>query len=103
MSWYVNASCEPGFFKKPLEHAAVKVKDGQGDCIILFDEMSIRKQIQWDKKNERFVGHVDYWAEKAEKEEIEGTNALVFMATGVQKEWYVPIAYFLTNYLDGDN
>ena len=101
-SWYVNVSCEPGFLQTPLEHVADKVSEGQGDCIILLDEMSIRKQIQWDRKNERFVGHVDYGTVKAEKAETEATNALVFMAAGLQKPWFVPIAYFLTNCLDGD-
>ena len=101
-SWYVNVSCEPGFLQTPLEHVADKVSEGQGDCIILLDEMSIRKQIQWDRKNERFVGHVDYGTVKAEKAETEATNALVFMAAALQKPWFVPIAYFLTNCLDGD-
>ena len=101
-SWYVNINCDPGFLQKPFEYVANKAKEGQGDCIIILDEMSIRKQIQWDRKNERFVGHVDYGALKAEKVETEATNALVYMAAGLQKPWFVPIAYFLTNCLDGD-
>ena len=59
-SWYVNVSCEQAFLQKPLEHVADKVSEGQGDCIILLDEMSIRKQIQWGRKNEKLVGHVDW-------------------------------------------
>ena len=95
-------SCEPGFLQKPLEHVADKVSERHGDCSILLDEMRIRKQIQWVRKNERFVGHVDYGTVKDEKAETEATNALVFMAAGLQQPWFVPIAYILTHCLDED-
>ena len=72
------------------------------DCVLLLDEMSIKKQVQWDRRNSKFVGHVDYGAIKAEEAETEATNALVFMAAGLQKPWFVPVAYFLTNALNGD-
>ncbi len=48
------------------------------------------------------MGHVDYGDTKAEEVETEATNALVFMAAGLQKPWFVPIAYFLTNALNGE-
>ena len=64
--------------------------------------MSIKKQIQWDKKNSKFVGHVDYGNVKAEAIDTEATDALVIMASGLQKPWFVPIAYFFTNSLNGD-
>ncbi len=64
--------------------------------------MSIKKQIQWDKKNSKFVGHVDYGNIKAEAIDREATDALVIMASGLQKPWFVPIAYFLTHSLNCD-
>ena len=101
-SWYVNINCEPGFLQKPFDHVETMVNDGQADCVLLLDEMSIKKQVQWDRRNNKFVGHVDYGAVKAEEAETEATNALVFMAAGLQKPWFVPVAYFLTNALNGD-
>ena len=101
-SWYVNIKCEPVFLQKPFDHVQNMVKDGQADCVLLLDEMSIKKQVQWDRRNSKFAGHVDYGAIKAEEAETEATNALVFMAAGLQKPWFVPVAYFLTNALNGD-
>ena len=64
--------------------------------------MSIRKKIKWDRKNERFVGHIYYGTVKAEKVETEAIDSLVFMAAELQEPWFVPIAYLLTNCLDGN-
>ena len=101
-SWCVNINCEPGFLSKPLNYIEQKVAEDQQDCVILIDAMAIRKQIQWDRKTNTFVGRVDYGGIQAENLETEATNALVFMATGLQKPWCVPVAYFLTHSLNGD-
>ena len=101
-SWCVNINCEPGFLEKPFNYIENKVTEGQKDCIILLDEMSIKKQVQWDQKNSKFIGRVDYGGIKAEEVNTEATNALVIMACGLQKPWFVPIAYFLTNCLNGE-
>ena len=61
-SWSVNIECEPGFLKKPFEFVEGKVKEGQKDCVLMLDEMSIKKQLQWDKKQSIFVGNTDYGA-----------------------------------------
>ena len=101
-SWSVNIECEPGFLKKPFEFVEGKVNEGQKDCVLMLDEMSIKKQLQWDKKQSKFVGNTDYGTFKAEASDTIATNALLFMVCGLQKPWYVPIAYFLTNNLNGD-
>ena len=101
-SWSVNIECEPGFLKKPFEFVEGKVNEGQKDCVLMLDEMSIKKQLQWDKKQSKFVGNTDYGTFKADANDTIATNALLFMVCGLQKPWYVPIAYFLTNNLNGD-
>ena len=101
-SWCVNINCEPGFLEKPFSYIGKKVTKGQNDCIILLDEMSIKKQVQWDQKTSKFIGRVDYGGIKAEEVDTETTNVLVIMACGLQKPLFVPIAYFLTNCLNGE-
>ena len=64
--------------------------------------MAIKTKLEWDQKNSRFVGNVNYGPLKGEKPDTIAKNALLFMLAGLQKPWYVPIAYFLTNALDGD-
>eukprot|EP00794_Sanderia_malayensis_P011743 gene11743-12964_t len=101
-SWSVNVQCEPGFLSKTLDFVETKVKDGEQDCVIMLDEMSIKSQLLWDKKNAKFAGNVDYGALKAEPNDSIAKNALVIMVSGLQTPWYVPIAYFLTNSINGD-
>ena len=102
LSWCVNINCEPGFLQKPFDHIEGLVSENQQDCVILLDEMSIKKLIQWDKKNAKFVGRVDYGNIKAETIDTEATDALVIMASGLQRPWFVPIAYSLTHSLNGE-
>ena len=101
-SWCVNIHCEPGFLEKSLNYIEEKVAEDQQDCVILIDAMSIRKQIQWDRRNNTFVGRVNYGRIQAENLDSEATNALILMASGLQKPWFVPIAYFLTHGVNED-
>ena len=64
--------------------------------------MALKTKLEWDQKNSRFVGNVNYGPLKGEKPDTIAENALLFMVAGLQKPLYVPIAYFLTNALDGD-
>ena len=101
-SWCVKIHCEPGFLEKSLNYIEEKVAEGQQDYIILIDEMSIRKQIQWDRRTNTFASRVNYGGIQAENLDSEATNALMLMASGLQKPWFVPIAYFLTHRVNGD-
>ena len=63
--------------------------------------MAIRKQVQWDRKTSKFIGHVDYGRIKAEEIDTKAKNALLIVACGLQKPWFVPVGYFLTNSPNG--
>ena len=101
-SWSAGIECEPGFLEKPLLYIADLVKDGQRDCVIIIDEMAIKKETKWDPKGEKFVGNIDYGKIKGEDPDNIATNALVIMISGLKKPWHVPLAYFLTNKLNAD-
>ena len=64
--------------------------------------MSIKKQICWDPKNDKFVGNVDYGSFQGEDVDNIATNALVVMVAGLKKPWSVPLAYFLTDKLNAN-
>ena len=96
----MNIECEPGFLKKSFEFVEGKVNEGQKDCELMLDEISIEKQLQWDKKQSKYVGNTDHGTIKAEASDTIATNTLLFMVCGLQKPWHVPIAYFLTNNLN---
>ena len=78
------------------------VKYGQKDCVIIIDEMTIKKETKWDPKSEQFVGNIYYGKIKGEDPDNIATNALVIMISGLKKPWHVPLAYFLTHNLNAD-
>ena len=61
-SWYSSMDGEPGFTKDAMTALKAKVlaakRDGQEVvCVLMLDEMAIRKHVEWDGK--RFHGFVD--------------------------------------------
>ena len=97
-SWAGNVVCEPGFLSNVISSVSAKLPlSGETECALILDEMSIRKDTQWDKRQSKFVGNVDYGKIKGEDSENIATNVLVVMAVGLKSPWQRPIAYFLTN------
>ncbi len=97
-SWAADVACEPGFLTATINSLAGKLaSDGESECGLILDEMSIRKETLWDRKNQKFVGNVDYGTMKGEDPDNIATNVLVIMASGLKKSWQMPIGYFLTS------
>ena len=90
--------CEPGFLTNSIKSLSTKLHlSGEEQCALILDEMSIRKDTQWDKKQTKFVGNINYGDIRGEDPENIATNALVIMAVGLKFPWQMPIVYFLTN------
>lgn len=64
---------------------------------MILDEMSIRKETRWEKKQSKFVGNINYGDIRGEDPENIATNVLVIMAVGLKSPWQMSIAYFLTS------
>ena len=96
-AWAAAIQCEPGFLTDVIEHLQNTLKDDEKDCILLVDEMAIKKEVIWDVKNKKFAGHTDYGPTLAEEPDSIATNALVVMAVGLKRPWFHPIAYFLVD------
>ena len=79
------------------EHLQNGLEDNCKDCILIVDEMAIKKEVIWDVKNKKFAGNTDYGPILAEEQDSIATNALVVMAAGLKKRWHHPIAYFLVD------
>ena len=54
-------------------------------CVLLVDEMSIKKHTTWVPSEKKFVGHVELGGEVGQDTEKMATNALVVMAVGLKK------------------
>ena len=98
-AWATSVECEPRFLSQVITYLQNNLKEDNKDCVLLVDEMSIKKDVLWDVKTKTFVGNVDYGKIVAEEQDTTAENALVIMAVGIKQPWSHPIAYFLVNRL----
>lgn len=92
---YGNINGDVGINEEALNAISNHMKK-QPDLLlsITFDEMSIRKQIDFDGKNN--IGFVD-WGNGCESNDQPASSALVFMAIAVNANWKIPIAYYFVH------
>ena len=62
-----------------------KAKEAENDCVLLLDEIAIKKEIFWDEKKKQFAGTCDYGPIKAEEPGSAAQNALFLMAVSMRK------------------
>lgn len=70
---------------------------------VIFDEMFMRRQSQWDKSKKEFIGHLTAGTEK-EYENFSplSKEVLVLMVSGINSDFKLPIGYFLSTGLNGN-
>jgi hypothetical protein len=101
--WYKDIDGSPGFTRESLNAINRRISssgmDGQTVVVALsMDEMAVRKHIVWDPIKMKFVGHVSFSTDMNDV----ASKALVFMLTGVNSSWKIPIGYFYVNGFDAD-
>lgn len=117
-SWYANSDLhtEPNTInEKCLDILKNKVDEKAkiGEkliCSIMFDEMSIRKHIQWSNSEHKFIGYytgtkndnVEPAQENQTKKSDVTNQALVFIVRGVNSDFQLPIAYHLITSLEAN-
>ncbi|CAB3234643.1 unnamed protein product [Arctia plantaginis] len=74
--------------------------DEENICILSFDEISIRKHLDYDSKSDEIQGFKDH-GNHGRSNEI-ATKALVFMLAGIRKKWKQPIAFYFSHTLTAD-
>ncbi|EZA49501.1 hypothetical protein X777_12239 [Ooceraea biroi] len=62
---------------------------------LVFDEMAIRKHLEYDGK--KYHGYVDMGEHIINTDTTLATQALVFMVVCINSAWKVPIAYFFVD------
>ncbi len=97
--WFATVDGSPGFSELAFTMLENKVQIEQcnGKQVIvalMMDCMSLRKQIEWDGK--QYHGFVDIGNGAGEDDSLpQATEALTFLAVGVNGSWKVPLGYFL--------
>lgn len=101
-SWYSNTNGSPGFTQEAID-ILKKRSDAAGEekiyATLMMDEMAIRKQLEWSHSEKKFVGYIDCGTVIPEPENMPlAKEALVYLLTGINQRWKIPVAYF---YIDG--
>lgn len=65
------------------------------ECMLLFDEMSIRKHLNYNSRTDRIEGFQDHGTTQGRDPQI-ASHALVFMIVGIRKRFKQPVAYYLS-------
>lgn len=104
-SWIATVNASPGFMLEAknalqIKAAEAELKDCKILCNLVLDEMSIRKRIEWDGK--KTYGYVDIGTMVEGDILEEAREALVLMAVALNAHWKIPVAYFMTNGLNGE-
>ncbi|KAK9745900.1 THAP domain [Popillia japonica] len=96
--WSSSVECAPGFSTLCFETVSIKVQEGNDNekkvvCCLLLDEMSIKKQIDYD--GQRFWGYLDHGLDLQDDEVEPAQEALVLMVVCLNASWKLRTAYFL--------
>lgn len=108
--WYLNDSVdgEPGMCRESFISlkALADKHDEDGtkiSCALIFDEMHIRKHLQWSDTRKKFLGTVNYGFNMDSAETLPlAKNALVFMLIGINVHFTMPIAFYFINDLNSE-
>lgn len=100
--WYVTVNGDPGITKESLEvlrgKAATNAEQGKELLgILLMDEVGMRQQVKWDRHATKLNGKVQKEFAKSFGEVEAAKEALMFMVTGVEEPFKIPVGYFLIN------
>lgn len=101
-TWFKNINAEPGFTSEAFDYLKVHLKncDKQPILSLIVDEISIRKHVEWDGK--KFHGYINFGVDLEDDSNEMATEALVLMVVCINGKWKLPIGYFFTNGLNGE-
>ncbi|CAB4041722.1 Hypothetical predicted protein, partial [Paramuricea clavata] len=93
--WASSVECEPVFQNQVFTHLQDNLEEDNKDCVLLVEEMSIKKDALLEAQTKTFVENVDYGKIMAEKQDATAENGLVVMAVGLKQPWNYRIEFFL--------
>ncbi|KAM7312862.1 hypothetical protein ISCGN_009769 [Ixodes scapularis] len=98
--WAVVIDGNPGFTRESFNRVTQEVQKGRLLVSLMVDEMSIKKQVDWDGKE--VIGYCDLGHGILNDCVAYAKHALVFLAVAVNKSWKIPLGYALIDGLHGN-
>lgn len=99
--WYSTINGKPGFSSEAFTALRCKAMEANRDgkeilvCLV-YDEMAIRKQEEYDQHTDTKIGFVNYGTSCVDSNNnAYAKEALVFLVTGINEKFKIPVAYFL--------
>mgnify|MGYP005985093723 FL=1 len=88
---------KPGYNKKlfqRLQQKARTMEEKEKKCILLFDEMDIKQDLQFSKTSGEVLGfeNMGEFGSRA----VPAKHVLILMARGIYCDWKLPISYYFT-------
>lgn len=101
-AWYGNLECNESFIKEAFDHLKnVAEKSSQKQQVnVIMDGMSIRQQIIYSRSEKQYHGYITFGTD-AVKPKV-ASNALVFMVSGINAPYKLPVAYFFVDKLKAE-
>lgn len=106
--WYANCNVSgAGICKQSLDilaHKADELKSTGTEpiCALIFDEMAIKKHLQWSCVQKKFVGTISHGFRPESTDVPLAKEALVFMVNGINFNITIPLAYYFIKRLKSD-
>lgn len=102
-----GSATEPGVYRHSLDLLTKLAKESSVNgielsCSLIFDEMAIRKHLQWSDSRKQFLGFINYGFRPDCVEMPVANNAIVFMVNGINLEVNLPVAHYFINTLCAD-
>ena len=97
--WLQTLQVMPGFCQDVIQAIACKVRCLRPEdrvCVLMIDEMSLKRYLAYDRFNDLVVGYEDYGS-GFDRKKLEVTSALVFMIRGLALNWKQPVGYVLSH------
>ena len=104
-TWYRGLNGRPGFTDEAFAALALRVDEESKNerrvvCGLVFDEMAIRKHVEWDGR--KFLGYVDVGSGVDSDSVPVAKEVLVMMLVSLNSNWKIPCGYFFIDGLTGE-
>lgn len=106
--WYANCNvsgadiCEQSLDILAKNADKLKSTGTEPVCALIFDEMSIKKHLQWSCVQKIFLGPINYGFRPESSEVPLAKEAIVFMVNGINFNSTLPLAYYFIKRLNSD-
>ena len=103
--WTSSVHCEPVFFEDVFLHLQNIVSEDplNADCSLVFDGMSIKQGIVFNKSKGAYEGFVNLGEDiSCGEDDTVATEALIFMLCSLRSHWKYATGYVLINKINAD-